>query len=58
METFRYLVRLIDVDNVVTVTTLFLCQAQDENHAMEQAETQYPGCEFLSSERIEYPEPY
>lgn len=56
METARYIVRLLEADNCFMTTTIHLCQAEDEHHAMEQAETEYPGCEFLSAERIEYPE--
>jgi len=55
MNTTRYIVRLLDTNSIM-ITTVFLCKAIDECHALEQAENQYPGCEFLSCERIEYPE--
>lgn len=56
MNTARYIVRLLEADNCFMTTTIHLCVAKDENEAMEHAETEYPGCEFLSAERIEYPE--
>jgi len=55
MDTARYIVRLIDTNSIM-ITTVFLCKALDECHALELAEAQYPDCEFLSCERIEYPE--
>ena len=55
MDIARYLVRLIDPNEDHMTTTFYLCQATDDSHAMEQAENQYPGWEFLSAERIEYP---
>ena len=50
----RYLIRLAyPAENLIGV---YQCEAIDENDALEQAETEYPGCEFLSCECIEYPE--
>ena len=55
MDTARYLVRMIDPNSCTVTVFNFMCEATDETNALEQAENQYPGWEFLSCERIEYP---
>jgi len=64
MNTAYYVVRLLDPNRtreytdlmVACPVTTFLCKATNESEALELAETDYPNCEFLSVERIEYPE--
>jgi hypothetical protein len=53
----QYEVLLIKAEDAPSISS-FVCDAESEFHALEQAETAYPDCELIDCYRLGYSSAY